>query len=113
MDDLLGVQVLHAGTDLPGPAHHLRGEDLNPSTDIVVESATTAVLQHHTVARGLCANTTAGEKDVAYGGLLKRTGTQNRKQTLHAFFQYRPRGHSKGVPATSTSASQFTSPPQC
>ena len=60
MDDLLGVEVLHAGSDLPGPAHHLRGQDLDPRADVVVESAPAAVLQDHTVARGLRTNSPGG-----------------------------------------------------
>ena len=47
MYDFLGVQVLHPGADLPSPAHHLRGQDLDPRADIVVQRAPTAVLQEH------------------------------------------------------------------
>ncbi len=53
MYDLLGVQILHPGGDLSGPAHHLRGQDLDPRVDVVVQRASAAVLQEDAIARWL------------------------------------------------------------
>ena len=70
MDDLLGVQVLHPGSDLSGPTHHLGGQDLDAGADVVVQRPSAAVLQDHAIAGRFCAHPSA-----------EQTNKQTRKQT--------------------------------
>ena len=56
MDELLGVEVQHATGHLPGPAHHLRGQDLRLSLNVVIEGALGTELHDDTVARRLGAH---------------------------------------------------------
>ena len=57
MNDLLGVEVEHACSNLPGPPHHLRWEDLHVQSDVVVQRPPGAELHDDTEARGVCAHT--------------------------------------------------------
>ena len=75
VDDFLGVQVLHAGSDLPGPAHHLRGEDLDPRPDVIVERSSAAVLQDDAIARRL--RTDTPKKEIVAKKGLHNTDTSS------------------------------------
>ena len=56
MYDFLGVEIEHARSDLPCPPDHLRGEDLDVQSYVVIERAPRAVFKDQAEARRLSAN---------------------------------------------------------
>lgn len=65
MDDLLVVKVLHPAPYLPGPAHHLRREDLDAGAYVVVQRPPSTELKDDAVARGLCTHTPGKQNNYA------------------------------------------------